>query len=588
MSHRRDQLLKKIGLEEGGAGKSRREELLARMEDPSTEELLTQQRERRRPEGDPEAERQAETTFAEDVPEFFRQAGKSTLNTGADLVEFGAEAIEFLSRGASTRGRPPQPGQGIVGLSEATREATQPVRDVAGSIVGPPVTPAGELGAITGEEALGTAVGVGVLRGVPRAFGVGKTILKEALPPLTARPALQAGPRFAAEEAASTTGAILGRASAQEDGDGFLGETTKGVTGALAATSALGLARGATRAALSPPKINKATQARVLREELRAGNTSVLTTGKGNSLSPAAARAKEIDFSATGNRAQAEQILAASEADLAQFGLDESFVAGAANPDPGVLTMQAEALGRNPDVTSIVQARKIGSNSAMARAIDEKGGMPGLRGESAGIASIRLALTDQMEQLDAAIAQLVPDDGSLSPQAFARKRNQAAFEMLEQANQRFDTVKNQLYGDISDKAALWGGQFDSSTMRQSRMKALDAAGRFEQADLPPADLMELIAGLPDEAPWEDLTSLQRRLNGEIADPNKSNNQRRLLGILRDGLSDTMEELAGDPLKITFARGQLESAVPGVTDILAPQARAAQVASQQNELAIGIG
>lgn len=536
-------------------------------------------------ESDPVAERQAATTFAEDVPEFFRQAGKSSLNTGADLVEFGAEAIEFLSQG----GRPFKPvrlptGEGTgLDLPGRSRELTAPLREAAGSIVGPAVTPAGELGAIAGEEVAGTAIGVGALRGVPRAFGVGKTVF----PTGVLRPARQTGARFAAEEAASTTGAIAGRSTAQDDGDGFLGETVKGMAGAVAATGALGLARGALGAALRPPRIDKAAQAKVLREELRAGNTSVLTTGKGNSLSPPAAAAKEIEFNATGNRAQAEQILAASEADLAQFGLDEGFVAGAANPTQGVLTMQAEALGRNPDVMDIVEARKIGSNSAMARAIDEKGGMPGLRGESAGIASIRLALQGQMDQLDEAIARLVPDDGSMTPRAHARKLNQATFEILEQANQQFDTVKNQLYGDISDKAALFGAQFDSATMRQSRMKTLDAAGRFEQADLPPADLMDLIAGLPDEAPWEDLTSLQRRLNGELADPNKSNNQRRLLGMLRDGLSETMEELAGDPSKITFARGQLESPVPGVTDILAPQARAAQTAAQQSELSIGL-
>lgn len=526
-------------------------------------------------------DRESSTTIGEDIQRAPAQAAAGAAITGASVVNLGTEAIEALSRMVAPEFTKEilasESGQGTA-IGDVIRRGTGAVAEAAQEFAGPTLSPSDRLARNVGEEAAASGLFSPPLRAGGRLLRAVTPIQK-----LGSRAARQPLGDFIKDEALSVVGTAAGRSVAEEAETGIGGELVLGTAGAVGAPLGVKVLRGAQRgAARLRGATNRQLRADEIGEELRAGNMSALINGDG-SLTRLGADVQEISRDAVGrgeaNRQAAEEMLQAS----ARQGIaGDRFALSPAVDLPGVRALETRALSRNPEVATMVESRRDRGMKALADRMFELGGTPGLRSQDSGLAAIEMNLSRRLGAVNDEARKLVPE--GLDDAAAGLRLSEETDRILNVLFDESVVVKDEMYRGIEDLAGVYGARWDPTVMHQARQDVLDASGRFEKSALPPSDLMDEIAALePDGVQWADLGSLQRRVNSELANPSNSKSQNRLLGILRDGLSDTQDQMVRDPDTITFARGDLVSGVPGVEEILTETERVALEAARRSEL-----
>ncbi len=534
----------------GGTTFFRPEGFKGRGPDPS--QLLAEQIQREAAEAESSADvaKLAGAPVGEQVGEFLAQAPRaltSGVRTAAELAKLPVGAAEvaagFFDPSRTVRPGGTETGDVIRGAIDAPAEALERAIDP-----GEPVTPAGQAGAAIFEEVGGAAIPAGALikRGktlqrAGRTFGTGLIGRAE-------QQAAQRTGKFLLEESLGAVGA--GTAGAIFQGAGTGTETAARVAGGLAATTPVAFARGGLDFAKTFSKA-KGQEAKLeaLVDDLlgspdrfgratRDPDFSRVVNQKTGELTPLGIDAAIRIRRASGNVDEALRRMDNARANAGALNLgDDGFTTGSGANVPGLRQIDMEVAATEPEIMLMQEMMKESANSRLTRVFTGMGGYPGLSGADAATAGVEMNLNRRMRQLDADIAAIAPDLDSVQ---LSRIRAQKLDEMATE----WEKESRQAYNQLDDRAETLGARWNKDTLQDSVSsirKEQVGTGDFEKKLLP-QEIMNLIDDLPQNPEFKALRSALRRVNADLRDPNTHPSTKRWLGRIRDGLTDTYDEL----------------------------------------------
>jgi len=522
-------------------------------------------------------------------------AGQAAAGTGG----LALSATDFLTKGAEkfSRNIDPKAVPGRTSGGNAVRRATQSGRDFIENTFGPPLTAGDRFGRFLGEEGAAAAVTAGPLRalargaeavGVPVAGGrmasgsVGGLVGEEAVGVAGAggKIASQSVGRLVGEEALSSVGTAAGRTLAGADaspGEDLAG----GLLGSVAGAGFASTIRGADSAFNLAGSLNRKKRLARLDAELKHENfVSVLNPDGSLSKVGQEATDRLLEELGATNRQQAIALIDEYNKRLLELGIDPKakFSLSAVVDVPGLREEEIRAIHQNPYVSGLVETGKDAGTQEIHRVLMQAGGARNLSGGDAGLAAMRQRFQREMENIDDQARALVPNDG-IDIDAYNLRLSEKQEELLHKLYEKSVAEKDAVYQNIEDKATLWGAMWDPAIMKESVERVHNSVGSFELSALPGNHLLNGIRDLNSGGvEWSELSSLQREINDQLRNPNNSKNQNRLLGFLRDGISDTHRDIEQRAGGITFTpRVPEPSAVPGVDEIIGPAAEASRAA-----------
>lgn len=372
-----------------------------------------------------------------------------------------------------------------------------------------------------GEEAGAAAGPSGAL------FGIGRQAVRSGrpLPGLLGNLAERSARRpklFATEEIASSVGAGTGRATAEEAGGGAGTQALVGMAGGIAPVSGLQAVRGVGR-------IGRAG-VRLAREQLPQRASRRL--------------AQETLQSSVGSREEALRALERAEFLRAEVpGVEFSLSAIVPN-SPLLRTLENTLSASDPVLARNLALAHSRGSAATRRALIELA-PPENTVDAAQDAArafvdreIEAAIKISRRERGRLISAIEKAGGTVDPVDLDVR----AGRTLERAAEEFTKASSNDFAEVGRLAARANARISTFRLKESRLRVIRETGKFEKSLLP-SDVMEDIKELGKTVSFDDLQSLDRKLNAlwKAADDAGNRPLKRILSFLRGGLNESFDQ-----------------------------------------------